>query len=297
MKELSIILLNYNSSDYSIACVHSILEAKNDVNYEIIIVDNDSQKKEQEKLINFCVKNNIKYILSEKNEGFASGNMIGAENTKSKYILFLNNDTLIRDGFLDTMFDFMEKNPDVGLCGGQMYNEKNVLINSFGNLPSLIDKYLGKTTARIIFPRRFKNPKKKHLGPIEVGFVSGSAMFVRRESLDEVGGLDKRFFLYCEEEDLGLMMRKINKKVYHIPNAIYIHYCHVSTGRSFEMDREFYISLNKLLKKHYHFVYRFFFKFFYFFKHLRKFYKKNELKKSLLILQGPAEKLSLRYKQ
>ncbi len=295
MLDLSIILLNFNSAQYTINCIKSINNHPPGINFEIVVVDNASEEKDFALIRDYCNENKLKFISSALNTGFATGNMLGFENCNSKYVLFLNNDTLVRDGFVQKLFNFMEAHPECGLCGGQMFDEKGAWVNSFGNLPSLWERYLGKSLPRLLFPNFFKNSKQKFSSPQKVGFISGSDLFVRSEAFNKARGLDKDFFLYCEEEDLGIQMYKVGYEVYYIPDAHFTHYCGVSTGRSLTMDKEFNISFKMIITKHFGKWGYFFFLPSLLFKHAKKFYKPQHLKLFLFILKGSPQKESIRH--
>ncbi len=298
MTQLSIVLINYNSSSYTKKCIESLKASiSSDISYDIIVVDNASEEKDYSNLKSFIEQDKVNLISSNLNTGFATGNMLGFENCNSKYVLFLNNDTLVKDNFIQKLFNFMKSHPECGLCGGQMFNENGEWVNSFGNLPSLWERYLGKTLPRILFPQFFKNPKQKFTSPQKVGFVSGSDLFVRSDVFKKVGGLDKDFFLYCEEEDLGLKMYKAGYTVYYIPDAHFIHYCGVSTGRSLAMDKEFYISFKLMITKHFGKWGYLLFLPSLLFKHAKKIFKGHHLSLFLFILKGSPEKESIRYEK
>ena len=96
MVDISFITINYNSSQYTISLVESIIKNSSDILYEIIIVDNASKKDDLFKLKNFVSdKINIKLIENSINSGFASGNMLGINYAKGKYYFFINNDCIL----------------------------------------------------------------------------------------------------------------------------------------------------------------------------------------------------------
>ncbi|MGE6217765.1 glycosyltransferase, partial [Aeromonas media] len=99
-------------------CIDSILSSSYQ-NYEIIVVDNNSNADERGVIIDYLKINNndkIHFIENDNNFGFALGNIFGISAAKGEYIFVLNNDTLVDEGALDILHSFMEDNPDVSLC-------------------------------------------------------------------------------------------------------------------------------------------------------------------------------------
>mgnify|MGYP006391830701 FL=1 len=104
MFEIAVILINYNSSEHSINCIHSIIEkTSKTLNYQIIITDNCSEKEDFLKLKSFCDETNFPNLelhRSQINTGFGGGNMFGVQFSNAKYLAFLNNDTLLKNDCL-----------------------------------------------------------------------------------------------------------------------------------------------------------------------------------------------------
>jgi GT2 family glycosyltransferase len=300
MNDISVIILNYNSSNYTIDCVASIIKNTSDkIKYEIIIVDNNSKEHDYQNLIsNINQIENIKIIRSKINLGFAGGNHFGVQFSNSKYIYFLNNDCVLLNDNLSILFDFMEKNQNVGIAAGQMYNEDMGQHCSFGYFPSLSSKIFGTGLLRLFNPTEYPSKKIEYKLPIKVPYVTGAAMFVDFSKFAEVGGFDTNFFLYCEEEEIALKMRKAGFEIYLVPDVKFIHFSGKSSERSYEFEREFFISFLYFLRKHYSCFNYQFIKLYFVLKNLKKFYKGMKyLKLAFFILSGANIKYSLRNKQ
>lgn len=122
MVDISFITINYNSSQYTISLVESIIKNSSDILYEIIIVDNASKKDDLFKLKNFVSdKINIKLIENSINSGFASGNMLGINYAKGKYYFFINNDCTLLNNTSKILKDFLDFNEDVGLATAKVW--------------------------------------------------------------------------------------------------------------------------------------------------------------------------------
>ena len=226
--DLAIIIINYNSSEFSKKCIQSVLEnTTNTISYQIIIVDNASKNKDYEALKNFIsdLKNTkVSLYRSRINTGFGGGNMYGVQFANANYYLFLNNDTILIKDPIKICFDFMEKTEDAALCGPQIFNEYQKKEVSFDHFTSIGREIFGKKMLEIVFPRTKPDRRKQYTKPLSVDYVNGSFMFFRSKDFDSVGGFDTNIFLYFEESDICYRLKKKNRKTYFVPSASYLHY-------------------------------------------------------------------------
>ncbi|WP_297703479.1 glycosyltransferase family 2 protein [uncultured Eudoraea sp.] len=226
--DLAIIIINYNSSEFSQKCIQSVLEnTTSTISYEIIIVDNASKNRDYETLKNYIsnLKNtNIRLYRSRINTGFGGGNMYGVQFAHANYYLFLNNDTLLIKDPIKICFDFMEKTGDAALCGPQIFNEHQKKEVSFDHFTSIGREIFGKKMLEFVFRKTKPNRRKQYSTPLSVDYVNGSFMFFRAKDFDSVGGFDTTIFLYFEESDICYRLKKKNRKTYFIPSASYLHY-------------------------------------------------------------------------
>jgi GT2 family glycosyltransferase len=300
--DVSVIMLNYNSASYSIACIKSILEkVHKNLNYNIVVVDNNSQDNDFDALQAFCASQKdapLKIIRSILNVGFSAANMIGVQNTNARYLFFLNNDTTLLNDCLSILFDFSEKHEDMAVCTPQTFNENGELEPSFGYIPTLGVKFLGHGFARLFAPEQYPKRHRVYTEPIGVPLVTGAAMFVKSAIFAKMGGFDTNLFLYCEEEDFATRLKMKDYKAYLVPTAHFVHYAGKSTKRNLHIEKEYYISLFYFLRKHNNALCCFLWKLLLFFKVFKKAYKSlDALKLSWFILQGAPMKYSLRFKQ
>jgi GT2 family glycosyltransferase len=302
MPKVSIILLNYNSTNYTIQCIESIEEKTQIVpDYELIVVDNGSESEELSHLKKYIEGRDfvyqIQFIENIKNLGFSAGNQAGADRANAPYLFFLNNDCTLKNDVVSILYEFMEENRDAGLCSAKMLDENGNFMQSFTYLPSVWLKLLGSGFLRIFNKQRYLPRKVEYSAPQKVDVVAGAALFVRKEIFDNIGGFDLSYFLYCEEEDLAIRLKKNKSDIYFVPEAEYLHYQGKSSVKSYEILREFYISLFIFFRKHFNFFERFFFWLFYLQKFGLKPFRKHFFKLFLFVLKGASEKESLRYKQ
>ncbi|HEY4874389.1 MAG TPA: glycosyltransferase family 2 protein [Puia sp.] len=248
---LSIVTLNYKKKDLTIACITSLWDqyAKEfgDNKMEVIIVDNDSQDdsvfaiRDEIKKKKFA---NMQLIANDKNSGFGIGCNIGAKASKGDFILFLNNDTIVKDDGLVKMAEYCQENSDVAILGGQLRNFDGSLQASTGNFYTLWYAFL-----LLIGGQRFglldRSPKKIE----EVDWVKGGLLMIRREVFEQLKGFDEKIFMYTEDMELCYRARLIGKKVYFYPEVNVLHMDHASTSKTFAIVN-IYKNLLYFYKKH-----------------------------------------------
>jgi GT2 family glycosyltransferase len=255
--DVAVILINYNSSEHSINCIHSILKnTSKNLTFQIIITDNASEEKDYLKLKNFCDQENnskIKLYRSDINTGFGGGNMHGVQFANAKYFAFLNNDTLLLNDCLSSFKNYLDKNENVGIVGGQAYKEDGSFMVCADHFASPLTEIFGKKILEKINPTKYPKSKKLYHNPTRVNYITGSFMFIRAEDFNEIGGFDTNLFLYHEESDLCKRLLNISKLAYLIPEAKFIHLHGVSTPQSLAIKKELKISLLYVIQKHYGF--------------------------------------------
>ena len=309
-RKVSIILLNYNSHQFTYDCVDSIVEktataAKNGVAYEIIVVDNNSTTSDYEALMPILDPDRypgllIKLTRSRINLGFSGGNMLGVQfaDPKSTYYYFLNNDCVLRTDVCTQLADFMDATPEAGLCGAQMFAGDGSRQVTFGYLPTLGSKLLGHGFVRMLNPALYPNIRQVYTEPVQVPFVMGSTLFVRASAFNQIGGFDVAHFLYVEEEDLAKRLLMSGFTSYLVPQAEYVHFTGQSTVRNYDVEKEYYISLFHYFRKYHTWPERALLRTYYFIKNGRKF-RHNRIYARLawFIGKGSPMRESLRYRQ
>lgn len=230
---LSIIILSYNTKELTFRCIKSVIEQCQkelaEGRIEIIVVDNNSADDSTSVISNLKAQNeNLKLIQSKENLGFGKGANLGAGNAKGKYVLFLNSDTEAQDnGFLQ-MINFLDKNPDIAILGGKLYNadgSPQPSTGKFYSLTNLIIMLLG--LERLGFLRSSPNKTQK------VDWVSGACMMVRRDIFDKLEGFDENFFMYMEDMEICFRAKKLGFSTYFYPSLKLKHKSLGSSNRTF----------------------------------------------------------------
>lgn len=224
MNFVSIIIVNYNTKDLLAQCLNSIYEKTKGIDFEIIVVDNDSHDGSEE-----LVRNNFQkvvFIQSGANIGFGRANNLGIKKAKGEYVFLLNSDTILLNNAVRLLYDYMIVNPKVGVCGGNLYDVNENPTISFSQLmPNLvndIDSFFGGIYSKIIYSRNIVFNYSNEAMNID-GYVSGADMMIKKRVLDEVGLFDSDFFMYYEETELTWRIKKAGYKIISVPYARIIH--------------------------------------------------------------------------
>ncbi|WP_270428174.1 glycosyltransferase family 2 protein [Fusobacterium mortiferum] len=221
--DVSVIIVNYNTLELTKNTIESVFEKTEGLNYEVILVDNASTDGSVE-FFEDNYKNKIIFIKNNENLGFGKANNKGIEISKGKYIFLLNSDTLLMNNAIKILFDFMEKNIECGVCGGNLFDRDNRPVHSFKkelvNIYSDFD-FVKNFILKLIYKKRIDfNYTNKN---IEVGYITGADMFIRKKILEKVGIFDSDFFMYFEETELTARIKSTGKKIISVPQAKIIH--------------------------------------------------------------------------
>ncbi len=281
---LTIIIVNYNSADYCLACLKSIglsnnVEIRNEAktncsdntNYsiEIIVVDNNSQDDSIGLITQYYPW--VRLIHMKKNVGYSEANNLGAQVASGKYILLLNPDTLLEPTTLDGMIDYLDKNKDIGAttCFLEMKMTGDIDWACHRGLPTPWASFCYFSKLAKICPKNrlfggyhltWERLDKEH----EIDSPVGAFYMLPKKVYWEVGGLDQSYFLYGEDLDLSYKIKSKGYKVTFNPQFKAYHYKGVSSGikrysqkhlhqQNIDRDRAFhafYDSMGIFYKKH-----------------------------------------------
>ena len=245
--DLSIVIVNYKSSQKTSKCIESILESDlSEINYEIIIVDNNSDD-DICSVIEEMVSNGreqeprIKFIQSEENLGMGGGNNLGIRKSDGRFILVLNPDTIVRNNAIKILYDYASFDKDVGIVGPKLLNPDNTLQYSCFCFPKFFTPILRRTFLGNFFKKhidKFLMKEFDHNNIREVDWILGSSLMIKRDVLedikilyrnfrsqkgDKVEYFDERFFMYFEDTDLCKRMKSNDYKVVYNPKALVVH--------------------------------------------------------------------------
>ena len=211
--DVSVVIINYHSAQLAIESIDSIKKYTKEIDFELILVDNDSQD-DSESLLKKAHPDII-FIQTGYNAGFARANNAGFKIAKGKYILLLNADTLLFDNVLKKCFQKMENDTSIASIGGLQ------LDYSKSPMPYYRNSAIFRRTFYIFPQIGFFNdliqkliPEPTYENPNETDMLVGAFMFVRKEIIEKIGGLDENFFMYGEDNEWSGRLRKAGKLCY-----------------------------------------------------------------------------------
>lgn len=252
---LTISIVNWNSGNLLKDCINSIYKNMRLQEIELIVIDNNSSDNSLDAIKNLFPS--LKIIKNTVNKGFGAANNQAIKLCKTKYVLIINPDIVILPNTHYTLIDFMEKNNEIAIAGGQLLNldfSIQRFCRSFPTIRMMFYKYSGLSK---LFP------KSKEFGKYEMGYWDydslrevdqppGAFLMIRRDVLEKIGYFDERFFMFFEDVDLCLRIKKAGYKIFYVPNAKAIHIGAASINKEKEeMNIEFYKSMIKFHEKHY----------------------------------------------
>ena len=219
--KFSVVIVNYESWPHTLRCVEALIFTGYE-DFEVIVVDNEGGAAPG-------LSSRTRLIQNPSNLGFAHACNQGIAATNGEYVVLINPDTLVEKGFFERLEKFFEFSPEAGIAGPR-------IIDSWGNLQlsarrelNFVSGLLGRTSFLTrLFPKSaivksmFPAAEASD-GPAEVDWVSGACLVARRRTLDEIGTLDERFFMYFEDADLCRRARGSGWSVYYLPQVEVLH--------------------------------------------------------------------------
>jgi GT2 family glycosyltransferase len=228
--DLSIVLVCWNNKKYLEPCLDSLYEDKLQCSFDVVVVDNGSVDGSQEMLREKYPQ--VKIIQNDQNVGLGRASNQGIEATLGKYILLLNNDTIVNGASFDAMVRFLDDHSDAGAVGGKILNPDGTIQSCYNNFSTLTEEFLIATRLGELFwdgyPANVNDNQVK-----SVGWISSACLMLRRDALNQVGLLDEEYFIYGDEADLQYRLKKAGWQVYYLPDSTIIHY----GGRSLDRWR------------------------------------------------------------
>lgn len=203
--DLSVIIVSYNTRNFLARCLDSLGEISA-LRAEILVVDNASSDSTREMLQARFPE--VTAIANTENQGFARANNQAIAVSRGRYLFFLNPDTEVPPGAIERMAAYMNQHPGIGLAGTR-------LVHPDGSEQSSVEiRYPGQKHAR------------KELTGLKgrIAWVLGASMIARGEAVTAVGGFSEEFFLYGEEQDLCLKLRRAGWEIGYIPDATVLHW-------------------------------------------------------------------------
>ncbi len=231
---ISIVIPVHNQWAYTAACLRSIVEAKCKASFEVIVIDDASSDDTAERLAGV---EGIDAATNPKNLGFIGSCNRGAARANGEFVLFLNNDTQVTDGWLDHLLQTFNRFPDTGLAGSRLVYPDGSLQECGG---IIFNDGSGWNYGRGDDPNR---PEYQFVR--EVDYCSGACIMLRREVFRELDGFDREYApAYYEDTDLAFRIRQMGLKVRVQPAATVIHHEGISSGTDLSSGAKRYQVVN-----------------------------------------------------
>jgi GT2 family glycosyltransferase len=255
---IDIIIVNFNSTDFALKCIHSIHKKLSLSNYNIVVIDNSSsdnpgriKERYQE----------IDLILNDRNLGFAKAVNTALKRTSEELILLLNPDSMVFNDNLITLIDYINENENIAIVGPKILDHDGEIQGSARKFPNILTSIFGrKSPITKLFPnntiikKQFPCFLENGNHPIIVDWVSGACMLAKRCALEQVGGFDTKFFLYWEDADLCKRLKSNGWQVAYHPAAEIIHHVGKSSDSApvfsiYQFHKSSYLLYTKELKR------------------------------------------------
>lgn len=224
--DVSIIIVSWNVRDQLKKCLQSIQQYTLNVNYEIFVVDNNSQDNAADLIQNEFP--NVILIANKDNRGFASACNQAIKKSQGKYVLLLNPDTELKENSILQMINFMEKRNDCGIAGCKIINFDGSVQPSVRKFPDLVSHifillklhnfFLNLSSIKKYYQTKFNYTKEQ-----VVDQVMGAFYMVKHDLLKKIGFFDELYFIWYEEVDLCKVFKNSGFNTYYNPSTEVLH--------------------------------------------------------------------------
>jgi GT2 family glycosyltransferase len=212
--DLSVVIVNWNTSELLIQCLESIFNAESSLTFEVVVVDNGSTDNSVQAVSNRFPQ--VRIIANDRNFGFAMANNQGIRIGNARYYLILNSDTIVRPGSLDKLVHYADEHLEAGMVGPKLLNMDGTLQESWAEFPSFWSEITGQ-------PVRKRYPIGDPCFAYDVDSILGACMLVREEVVRSIGMLDEEYFMYSEEIDWCFRIKRGGWRIHYYPESEMFH--------------------------------------------------------------------------
>jgi len=236
--DISVIIVNYNTRQLLLDCLHSVVEAASGMPVEIWVVDNASTDGSVAEVQSSLPE--VHLIVNDTNRGFARANNQALTQASGDILLLLNPDTQVRPGALAPIEQAFESDTEIGVVGPQVLNPDGSIQPSCGRFASAWTEFLFQSFLFKVIPSPFPigavvHPMQRHqyISKHEVDWVTGACLAIRKEVVTRIGLLDEAFFMYGEDMEWCWRVWRAGYKVSYQPTAQVIHYSRQASQRDY----------------------------------------------------------------
>jgi len=255
--EISVSIVSYNTRDLLRACLMSLRArgAEGEVGLEVIVADNGSTDGSVAMVRTEFPE--VQLIETGGNVGYGRANNRALEDARGRYFFVLNSDTEVQPGALVAMRDFMDEHPAAGAVGAQLILPDGAIQGSCARDPGLLAVFWEQTYLDKLLPGNritggYAMTHWDYRDRREVEQVAGACLFVRREAYRQVGGFDPAYFMYFEDTDFCIRLRRAGWRIYFLPDARIRHHLGASSGGDWRIRARMVASYNK--SRYYYFT-------------------------------------------
>jgi GT2 family glycosyltransferase len=233
--DVTISIISADNLKLLMPCLRSVFGSTHRTSLEIFVVDNASATEPLAETVK-AVYPQVTVIRNEARRGFSTNNNLALQRGNGRYLMILNDDTVVKDGALDHMIEFMDKHPTAGAIGSYLLNPDGSFQAAFARFPNPFLEAIWPAT-------NWSRGAPLNAAPYEVDSVCGAAMLVRRAASNQVGLLDPNFDpIYSEEVDWCYRIKQGGWKIYTLPRAQIVHYGSVTMNRAVPHKYELLLS-------------------------------------------------------
>lgn len=257
--DLSVVIVNYNGGRLVLDCLDSLRAHPPRASFEIVVIDNASIDDSASRIAERFPE--VRLIRLERNRGLTGGFNHGVTQSVGRYILSLDNDTVVLPDSLQPMVDLLERDPGCGACGSALVYPDGTPQQTARRFPHPLNGLFGRRSLLTkLFPgnpvsRRYlmteDGPRDR---PFEVDWLSTACMTVRREVIDKVGAYDESFFVYWSDTDWCRRIKGAGWSIVSIPDARVIHNENIKArhrqGRRIRSVLDFHRGAYRYFRKH-----------------------------------------------
>lgn len=251
MVKLSFIIVNYNVTQFLRNCLHSIQKYAAEINYEVIVVDNNSPDSSWKNLISEFP--DVRFIASETNEGFSKANNKAIKLAKGEYLLILNPDTELEGFYVKEILNFADAKPKLGCLGVRMHDASGKFLpESKRSVPDMFNSF-----EKLFAGFKKNNSKSYYHNDIseydisETEVITGAFMLIKRATYHFVGGLDEKYFMYGEDIDICYTLLNNGFNNYYYGKVSILHHKGESTVKNKTYLKRFYGAMQIFIDKYY----------------------------------------------
>ena len=218
--KISIIIISYNNYNDIFNCVRSIKTNIAEPKYELIVIDNASSEYNIYNLSK--VFEDLKIIKNDINRGFAFACNQGAKISEGEYLLFVNSDVIVTSNPIPSMLKLYNSGK-TGIVGAQLINSDGTLQPSYYNFPTVMKRILELSGLKKYLLKFYSTTRIRSEENFEVSVIKGAFMMIRKDLFSNLGMFDENYFMYIEDVDLSLQVKKLGYKNYIFNTSSIIH--------------------------------------------------------------------------